>query len=252
VTTGAPSPAGPPFDAPDAGQPSDPAPRGQPSPEPRASHRWTRRADRQLVGPFTGRHLLVVVATVTVVAMLLMVLNMPIAGPRPTSLPDPGATFVVTNPRTEGLAPGDRAPELRGTVDGQTVELTDLDGRPVRLADLRGRPVWLNFWASWCPPCQQETPVLRDVFEAHRDDGLALVAISVQETTADDVRRYAETYDLDYTIAFDATSAVFATYRCFGLPSQYFIDREGIIRDVVFGPLTQERAVAILAPLMAD
>ena len=223
-----------------------------PQPAPRATGRRIGRIDRPLVGPFSGRQVLTLVAMVAVVALLLVALNTPIAGPRPTQLPDPGATFVVTNPRTEGLSPGDRAPELTGVVDGQTIELLDLDGRPIRLADLRGRPVWLNFWASWCPPCQQETPVLRDVYEAHRDDGLELVAISVQETTAEDVRRYAETYDLDYTIAFDATSAVFATYQCFGLPSQFFIDREGVIRDVVYGPLTQERAVTILAPLLAD
>ena len=45
----------------------------------------------------------------------------------------------------------------------------------------------VNFWASWCPPCQAETPILRDVYNEHADEGLALVAISVQETTAADV-----------------------------------------------------------------
>ncbi len=64
----------------------------------------------------------------------------------------------------------------------------------------------MNFWASWCPPCQLETPVLRDVYNAHVDDGLALIAVSVQEASPDEVRRYAETYDLPYTIAFDGTS----------------------------------------------
>ncbi|MEZ4596460.1 MAG: TlpA disulfide reductase family protein [Chloroflexota bacterium] len=46
--------------------------------------------------------------------------------------------------------------------------LVDLDGSPVRLADLRGHPVWVNFWASWCPPCQQETPVLRALYQTRR------------------------------------------------------------------------------------
>ena len=98
--------------------------------------------------------------------------------------------------------------------------LNDLDGNPVRLAALRGRPVWVNFWASWCPPCQLETPVLRDVYAAHVDDGLALVAVSVQEASPDEVRRYAETYDLPYTIAFDGTSDVFQAWRGYGLPTQ--------------------------------
>ena len=59
----------------------------------------------------------------------------------------------------------------------------------------------------------------------YADDGLALVAISVQETTADDVRAYVERYDLDYTVGFDATSAIFHTYHAYGLPTQLFLDR---------------------------
>ena len=87
---------------------------------------------------------------------------------------------------------------------------------------------------------------------AHADDGLAVVAISVQETTAEDVRSYVERYGLDYTVGFDATSAVFHTYRAFGLPTQYFLDRDGVIRNVVLGPVNRAQAEQILAPLMAE
>lgn len=120
-------------------------------------------------------------------------------------------------------------------VDGQTVGLADLDGDPIRLSDLRGRPVWINFWASWCPPCQEETPILREVFETHREQGLAVVAISVQEASVEDVRAYAETYELDYTIGFDATSAIFKTYQAYALPTQIFLDADGVVRAVVIG-----------------
>jgi thiol-disulfide isomerase/thioredoxin len=158
----------------------------------------------------------------------------------------------VTGDATEGLALNQRAPEFTGEVDGKQVGLTDLQGRPVRLDDLRGRPVWINFWATWCPPCQEETPTLRALHEKYGPRGLALVAVSVQETTVEDVRRYAETYDLDYTIAFDATSAVFKTYRAYGLPTQLFLDRNGVIRQIVKGPLTAAQAEAILEPLLAE
>jgi peroxiredoxin len=121
----------------------------------------------------------------------------------------------------------------------------------VRLADLRGRPIWLNFFATWCPPCQYETPVLQQVYEAHAAQGLALVAVSVQETAPEDVAAYAATYGLTYTIAFDATSAIFRTYKAYGLPTHYFIDRDGVIRAVWRGPLTVEKAEALLAPLLA-
>ena len=79
-----------------------------------------------------------------------------------------------------------------------------------------------------------------------------MIAISVQETTAEDVRRYAQTYDLDYTIGFDATSAVFHTYQAFGLPTQLFLDRDGVIRDIVLGPVSRAQAESIIEPLLTE
>ncbi len=210
------------------------------------------RLSRPLVGPFTGRHVLSLLGTVVVVALLLAVVNTPIARPVDPSLPQPGSGFVPVGEPIEGLQVGSLAPEFTGMVDGRLVTLTDLDGQPIRLADLRGRPVWINFWATWCPPCQEETPVLRKVYETHEYQGLALIAISVQETTPEDVRRYVETYELDYTVGFDATSAIFATYQAYGLPTQLFLDREGVIRFVVRGPITEIEAERILAPLLAE
>jgi peroxiredoxin len=193
-----------------------------------------------------------VVAAVALTAVVLMFINTPLA-PAPTpGLPTPGSGFVPVGEPVEGLRIGDLAPELNGVVNGETVQLTDLNGNPIRLADLRGRPVWINFWATWCPPCQEETPVLRDLFAEHADEGLALIAVSVQETTVEDVRDYVNRYSLGYTVGFDATSAVFHTYRAFGLPTQFFLDRDGIIRHVVLGPVTRDQAEAILAPLIAE
>jgi thiol-disulfide isomerase/thioredoxin len=207
------------------------------------------KLQRQVVGPFTLRHLLALAATLVVIGGLLLLLTTPIAAPSATPLPQPGSGFFRLGEPTAGLQLGQVAPELEGVLDGETVGLTDLDGRPIRLADLRGKPVWVNFWATWCPPCQEETPVLREVSERHGDD-LALVAVSVQETTAEDVRRYAETYDLGYTIGFDASSAVFKAWQGFGLPTHYFLDADGVIRAVHFGPLTVDQAEATLAPLL--
>ena len=73
-------------------------------------------------------------------------------------------------------------------------------------------------------------------YEAHRTDGLVLIAIDVQEESGV-VRDYVTRYGLSYTIGLDVTGAVFHTYRVFGLPTQYFVDRNGLIRDRVLGPL---------------
>lgn len=203
-----------------------------------------------LVGPFSGRHIALALAIVVGTAAVIALVTAPIADPGPAQ-PSPGATFFVIGAPVEGLKPGDRAPELGTEADGATQPLLDLAGRPIRLADLRGRPVWLNLFATWCPPCQYETPVLQQVFERHAADDLALVAVSVLDTSAQDVRAYATTYGLTYTIGFDATSAVFRTYQAYGLPTHYFIDREGLIRAVWRGPLTVAQAEAFLAPLLA-
>jgi peroxiredoxin len=210
--------------------------------------RWTRR----VIGPFTVRHLVALAAVLVTGAVALALLGQPIARSSPGDLPVPGSGFYRLGEPTEGLAIGQVAPELEGVADGETVSLDDLDGSPIRLADLRGRAVWLSFFATWCPPCQEETPVLRDAYARHADDGLAMVAVSVQDTTAEDVRAYAETYSLPYTIGFDATSAIFRTYRGFGLPTHVFLDADGVIRWVNYGPLRAADVDAVVGPLLDE
>jgi peroxiredoxin len=163
-------------------------------------------------------------------------------------VPDPSA-FLIGSPRP-GLAIGDLAPELAYLdANGATVELLDLDGNPIRLADLRGKVVWVNFWASWCPPCQFETPTLRAMDQRYRDRGLAIVGIQVQQTV-EVGREYAERYSLDFTIGADVTGRIFHAYRVFALPTQFFIDPEGRLRAIVNGPLDDTRAAAAIEALL--
>ncbi len=198
---------------------------------------------RGLIGPFTGRQLASVVAVVVVAALAISLATRPIAPGPGAPTPLPAVTPFIVGPATEGLRPGDLAPELEVTRgDGTVVSLTDLDGHPVRLADLRGKLVWLNFWATWCPPCQAETPVLRDMDAAYGGRGLAIIGIAVQETTVDDVRAYAQRYELGYDIAFDASADIFHRYRVFALPTQFFIAPDGRVLEVVNGPLTDATA----------
>ena len=207
--------------------------------------RWSR----QVIGPFTLRHVAILAIVLVVAAGALALLTTPINAPEP--LPEsPGSGFYQTGERTTGLALGQLAPELEGEVDGETEPLRDLEGDVISLEALRGSPVWLNFFATWCPPCQEETPVLRDTYAAYRDDGLELIAISVQESTASDVADYAETYSLDYTIGFDATGAVFDAYQGYGLPTHVFIDADGVIAHLRYGPVDRETAAEIIEPLL--
>jgi thiol-disulfide isomerase/thioredoxin len=215
-----------------------------------ADTRPPRLFDRQVIGPFNGRQLAIAAGAVALLAFGLLAVTTPLAHPADTALPQPGSNFYRVGDPEVGLQVGSLAPELEGVHDGQTVGLTDLSGNPIKLADLRGHPVWLNFWASWCPPCQEETPVLRDTYETYRDRGLAVVAVSVQETSVEDVKNYVDTYGLEYTVGFDATSAIFHTYHAFGLPTQVFIDGNGMIRKVIYGPVTREEAAGYVEGLL--
>jgi len=207
---------------------------------PAFTHRPRRRG---LVGPFSGRQLALAAASVVVAALVIVGATTPL-GPNRAGLPDPQATAVTIGPAVPGLSIGSLAPELNRVLpDGSTYQLTDLDGHPIRLADLRGKGVWLNFWASWCPPCQQETPNLREVADLYRDRGVVLVAVDVQETVAV-ARSYAERYALHYTIGADVAGQVFRTYRVYALPTQFFIGPDGVIRSVVQGPLGRAAAIA--------
>jgi thiol-disulfide isomerase/thioredoxin len=204
-------------------------------------------ARRGFIGPFTKRQLAGVLGVIVVAAAILFVVTRPIApaqgGGPPTALP--GATPFMVGQAKVGLQPGDLAPELAWTnPDGSGGVLKDLDGNPVRLADLRGKLVWLNFWASWCPPCQSETPVLRDMAERYGDKGLDIVGIAVQETTVDDVKAYADRYELPFEIAFDATADAFNAYKVYALPTQVFIGPDGRVLEVVNGPMTDSAASA--------
>lgn len=186
------------------------------------------------------RRVALVNSALVAAALLVFVSTRPLGSPPAGQTSDPAASFFVLGNGSGGLEIGRPAPDFAGQSNGQRVPLSDLDARPITLADLRGRPVWVVFWATWCPPCQRETPDLRATFEAHQQDGLSLIAIDLQEP-ADVVRGYVRTFGLGYTIGLDSTGAISETYGVFGLPTHYFIDRQGVIRDRNFGPLTREQ-----------
>ena len=215
---------------------------------------FTHKRERHgLIGPFSGRQLLLAAVAIAVVAIVGVAITTPLGttsiGP---SLLNPQATpFIIGEAPAQGLRAGETAPQLAtALVDGTTYQLTDLDGRPIRLDALRGKVVWLNFWASWCPPCQQETPILRALDAKYRDRGLEIVGISVQETTPTDVGAYADRYELDYTIGFDGSGHILRTYRVFALPTQFFIDTNGVIQLVLNGPVDEAGASALIESML--
>jgi peroxiredoxin len=204
---------------------------------------------RRGVGPFSLRQVTITIVAIMGAAIIGTLATVKIGSTnQPLPVPDPSA-FLIGSP-IPGLNIGDLAPELTITNDdGTATGLTDLQGNPIRLADLRGKAVWLNFWASWCPPCQYETPTLRTIDQDYRDKGLVVIGIQVQQIT-DDAQQYADRYELTYPIGSDVTGDVFHTYRVFALPTQFFIDPNGVIRKIVNGPLDEAGAAALVNSIL--
>lgn len=161
------------------------------------------------------------------------------------------AGFVPTGGSADPLAVGSIAPELVGESDA-TIGATALDGRPLRLADLRGRPAWLVFWATWCPPCREEFPLIATAAASHEavTAGLQVIPISTGEPAAD-VRAYAASVGVPGVVGLDPTGLVADRYRVVGLPSHYFIGPNGAIVARYFGPMTADTMAARLEGLLA-
>lgn len=149
--------------------------------------------------------------------------------------PNTGAS---TTGAGQGVAIGRSAPDFVRASDLEPL-LLDLEDRPIHLGDFTGRPLWIVFWATWCTPCQEEASDIRASFHAHQADDLEVLAIDVQEPAVA-VREYTLSHDLDYAIGIDATAGVKALYGSLGLPSHFFLDGDGVIRDRYIGQLTAD------------
>ncbi len=144
---------------------------------------------------------------------------------------------------------GEQGPRPVVGAPAPAFEAVDLEGMPVRLADYRGRPVWINFWATWCPPCRAEMPDIAAVYQEARERGLVLLAVSVAEDR-ETVRTYLRRTGLDVPALVDETGSVAARYGLMGFPTHYFIDSDGTVRDIRVGGLSQKAIRERLAAIM--
>jgi cytochrome c biogenesis protein CcmG, thiol:disulfide interchange protein DsbE len=127
--------------------------------------------------------------------------------------------LLTRSPATPRAIVGSAAPDF---------VLADLDGNPLRLDDLRGRPVLVNFWASWCGPCVEEFPLLRDAAARHADDGLAIVGIVYQDRS-EAARGFMQRNGATWPAAMDPGERVAAAYGILAPPETFFIGRDGTI-----------------------
>ena len=121
------------------------------------------------------------------------------------------------------------------TVVAPDFALRDLDGTMRDLASFRGRVVLLNFWATWCPPCQTEMLSMAGLYQTYRDYGFEVVAVSSDVQGAEVVQPYVTQLHLSFTTLLDATGQVTRLYGVTSLPTTYLLDREGRLVTVAIG-----------------
>jgi peroxiredoxin len=129
--------------------------------------------------------------------------------------------------------------------------LTTLEGDTVRLSDLRGQPVLINFWASWCGPCRSEMPHIQAAHETHSKDGLVVLGVDQMESPPA-VARFVNEFNLTFLIPMDSDGKVSRAYQARGLPTSFFVDADGIIRDTFTGPMSAGHIESLLDGILSE
>ncbi len=158
---------------------------------------------------------------------------------RPNQTENRGATAVELTGDTSGKAPavGQVPPDFTATT---------LDGKRVRLSELKGKPVWLNFGATWCTACRAEAPDVQAVYDKAKANGTVVLGLYLDEDDAT-ISSYAQRLGLTYPQANDPGTAISSRYRTVGIPTHFFIDSDGVLRQVIVGGVTVDSAVQALA-----
>jgi thiol-disulfide isomerase/thioredoxin len=174
--------------------------------------------------------------------------NLPSASaPSPSSPSSPVAPTSVITPSPEATSSegalfhvGEPAPPL---------VVPQVGGGSIDLAALRGKPVWVNFMATWCPPCQDEFPLMNGYAATHADDGLVILAIDVEEEEGV-VAAFAQQLGATFPLGLDRDGRVAEAWDVAALPVHFWIDAEGIIRDGSLGGIGPDIMAAGLEAIM--
>jgi peroxiredoxin len=134
---------------------------------------------------------------------------------------------------------GMASPPLRVGGPAPTFELKTRKGKVFKSSDLKNKMVILNFWATWCVPCTKEMPELNKAYSSLKDNDVEIIAINFAETRSK-VDEFVNKHHLKFPVLLDKYGDVSQDYRVRNLPVTYFISRDGIIVDSVFGGITQK------------
>ncbi len=147
-----------------------------------------------------------------------------------------GVAWTLLSADRLGASTAGRIPAPRAEFLAPDFTLRTPTGESVRLSELRGQAVLVNLWATWCPPCRAEMPAIQKLYEEYRDQGFSVLAVNM--TYQDDpfaIVPFVQENGLTFPLLLDETGEVAHLYELRSLPSSFFIDREGVIQEVVIG-----------------
>lgn len=116
----------------------------------------------------------------------------------------------------------------------------DMYDKPVRLADFKGKVVMMNFWGTWCGPCQAEIPELIETYAEYKDKGFVILGLAIDDTPQD-LQAYAAAKKMNYPVLQMQDDVDAAYGPIAGVPISYFIGRDGSICSKHFGPISKEQ-----------
>jgi cytochrome c biogenesis protein CcmG, thiol:disulfide interchange protein DsbE len=163
------------------------------------------------------------------------------------------AVWLSNRAADDALSPTDfSAIPVNVRYDAPALELHDLAGSPHALSDYAGEVVLVNLWATWCPPCQAEMPILQSYFEKHRKDGFTVVGIEDGEPVAD-VKAFVSAKALTFPIWLDpAHEATDQAFKTANLPSSYVISRAGEVRLRWLGAISAVNLEKYVTPIIQE
>jgi len=115
------------------------------------------------------------------------------------------------------------------------VTLQDLNGKQVSLSDLKGKVLFLNFWATWCPPCREEMPAMQKLHNRLKDKDFLMVAIDLQEP-ASQVKKYLKEYQFTFMSLLDSKGEMGLLFGIRSIPTTLILDKQGMIIGAAVGP----------------
>ena len=135
---------------------------------------------------------------------------------------------------------GEKAPDF---------SLTTFDGESYTLSQLAGRVVLINFWASWCIPCEQEAEALENSWRHYKDQGVLFIGVDYVDTETE-ARAFMQRFGVTYPSGPDLGTRISQTYRIKGVPETYVVDKTGQLAFVKIGPFQQGEVAGVIEPLL--